>query len=51
MKIIFHKEELKHNLFAFLICIFWTNAQSVAQDSTAAGAIITPYPTLVNLYV
>jgi len=51
MKIIFHKEELKHNLFAFLICIFWTNAQSVAQDSTAAGAIITPYPTLVNLAV
>jgi len=51
MKIIFHKEELKHNLFAFLICIFWTNAQSVAQDSTAAGAIVTPYPTLVNLAV
>jgi len=51
MKIIFHKEELKHNLFAFLICIFWTNAQSVAQDSTVAGAIVTPYPTLVNLAV
>ena len=51
MKIIFHKEELKHNLFAFLICIYWMNAQSVAQDSTVAGAIVTPYPTLVNLAV
>jgi len=51
MKIILHAENLKHNLFGFLVCILWVNTQASAQDYTVPGDITTPYPTIINLAI
>jgi len=49
----YHKLQRKGFLreFAFLLILFISGSQIIAQDRTLPGKVITPYPTIINLAI